>query len=135
MTALSSQLGYPVPLGTLAGRLTRVLERTDELVLVASGADGVVIGWVHVAEQRFLEAGPRCELLGLVVDAAHRRQGIGRQLVAAVEQWAGTREVREISVRSNVLRAESHPFYERLGYQRAKTQHVYRKPLPVGGVP
>jgi hypothetical protein len=30
-------------------------------------------------------------------------------------------------VRSNVVRAESHQFYERLGYARVKTQHAYRK--------
>jgi hypothetical protein len=40
--------------------------------------------------------------------------------------------VTEISVRSNVVRLEFHPFYEHLGYRRAKTQHVYRKPLERG---
>jgi hypothetical protein len=28
-----------------------------------------------------------------------------------------------------VTREESHPFYERLGYTRVKTQHAYRKRL------
>jgi GNAT superfamily N-acetyltransferase len=54
---------------------------------------------------------------------------VGRALVAEVEGWASARGLREVSVRSNVARAESHPFYERLGYVRAKTQHVYRKVL------
>jgi hypothetical protein len=40
--------------------------------------------------------------------------------------------VTEISVGSNVVRPESHPFYEHLGYQRAKTQHAYRKRLERG---
>ena len=129
MAVLSSQLGYPVSSTVLAERLAKVLERTDELVVVACSSDGAVIGWGHGAEQRFLEASKRCELLGLVVEVDHRREGIGQQLVAAVERWAGDRGITEISVRSNVLRAESHPFYQRLGYQRTKTQHVYRKPL------
>jgi hypothetical protein len=30
-----------------------------------------------------------------------------------------------------VTRQESHPFYERLGYVKAKTQHAYRKSLPL----
>jgi GNAT superfamily N-acetyltransferase len=113
----------------LAERLVRLLGRPDELVLVACDPDGAVIGWVHGAEQRFLEADLRCELLGLVVDSGRRREGVGQELVGAVERWARSRGLREISVRSNVARAESHPFYERLGYRRAKTQHVYRKPL------
>ena len=129
MAALSSQLGYPVPAGDLAKRLARVLERADELVLVASDGESGVIGWVHGAEQRFLEVAPRCELLGLVVDTGHRRQGVGQQLIQQVERWAQSRGLSEISVRSNIVRAESHPFYEQLGYQRAKTQHVYRKLL------
>ena len=36
-------------------------------------------------------------------------------------------------VRSNVTRPESHPFYERLGYERIKTQHSYRKTLAPRG--
>jgi len=68
-------------------------------------------------------------LLGLVVDARQRRQGVGRRLVAAVEAWAARRGLELVSVRSNVARAESHPFYERLGYARVKTQHAYRKRL------
>ena len=130
MAVLSSQLGYPVSPAVFGERLADVLERQDEIVSVASGPDGSVVGWIHGAEQRFLEAGRRCEVLGLVVDLDHRRRGVGQQLIAAVERWCLGRGLREISVRSNVARAESHPFYERLGFQRTKTQHVYRRPLP-----
>jgi len=135
MAELSSQLGYPVSPGDLEKRLGRVLERSDELVLVASDGVSGVIGWVHGAEQRFLEAGPRCELLGLVVDTGHRRRGVGQQLINGVEQWAQSRGLNEVSVRSNIVRAESHPFYQSLGYQRTKTQHVYRKPLDSSRAP
>jgi len=76
-----------------------------------------------------LESEPACEILGLVVDQNYRCQGVGRSLVAAVEAWAGSRGVTTIKVRSNMVRAESHPFYERLGYARVKSQHVYRKLL------
>jgi GNAT superfamily N-acetyltransferase len=69
----------------------------------------------------------------LVVDAGHREQGIGRQLIAAVEEWAVQRGLEQIAVRSNVLRVESHPFYQRLGYVRIKTQHAYSKRLSTSG--
>jgi len=59
--------------------------------------------------------------------AGYRGRGAGRQLVEAVERWAAARGLDEISVRSNVVRPDAHPFYERLGYIRAKTQHAYRK--------
>ena len=71
----------------------------------------------------------RGEIVGLVVDAAHRGRGVGRRLVAEVEAWAAARGLEVVTVRSNVARTESHPFYERLGYARTKTQHAYRKRL------
>lgn len=100
---------------------------------MAAGPDGTVIGWAHAAEQRFLGSAPCCELLGLVVDREWRRHGVGRALVAAMEEWARARGLTRMSVRSNVARGESHPFYEGIGYARAKTQRVYRKPLPPSG--
>ena len=129
IAALSRGLGYPVAVEMLAQRLGRLLTQSDEIVLVADVVPGQVLGWVHGSEQELLETGRRCEILGLVVDAEHRRTGVGRRLVAALEQWAVSRGLEEMAVRSNVVRSESHPFYERLGYVRAKTQHAYRKQL------
>lgn len=131
LAALSSQLGYPASSEMLATRLTRALGRPDQAVLVACVGDQEVVGWVHGAEQEFLEAEPRCEVLGLVVDRPHRRQGAGRLLTAAIEQWAAARGLTEISVRSNILRTESHAFYQQLGYGLVKTQQIYRKRLAV----
>ena len=113
----------------MRARLARLLARVTDLVLVVESAEGEIVGWVHGAEQELLESERRCEILGLVVDADHRGQGAGRLLVAGVEHWAASRGLELIAVRSNVTRAESHPFYERLGYVRVKTQHAYRKRL------
>ena len=129
IAALSDTLGYPVAGEELAGRLERLLARTDQLVLVAEGGSGDVVGWLHGAEQELLESGRRCEILGLVVDEAHRSRGVGRRLVEQVEAWAAARGLERMAVRSNVARVDSHPFYQRLGYERAKTQHAYRKRL------
>lgn len=100
---------------------------------VATDANAEVVGWIHGAEQLLVESGARCEILGLVVDEAVRRGGIGRRLVQAAEQWAVSRGLSEVSVRSAVARAESHPFYQQLGYERVKSQHVYRKRLAAVG--
>jgi GNAT superfamily N-acetyltransferase len=129
LACLSAELGYPVPADALAERLGHLLEHEGEIVLVAELIPGDVVGWVHGSEQLLLESGRRCELLGLVVDARHRGRGVGRRLVAAVEDWAAERGLDQMAVRSNVARTESHPFYERLGYARVKTQHSYRKSL------
>jgi ribosomal protein S18 acetylase RimI-like enzyme len=126
---LSGVLGYPASATTLAGRLERLLGRPEHILLVAELPGGPVVGWLHASEQDLLETGLRAEIVGLVVDADHRGLGVGRRLVARVEEWAAARGLEHLHVRSNVARLESHPFYERLGYVKVKTQHAYRKVL------
>jgi N-acetylglutamate synthase-like GNAT family acetyltransferase len=132
LAELSGVLGYPVAVEKLAARIARLLARDEDVLLVAERAAHVV-GWIHAAEQELVESGCRCEILGLVVDAEQRRGGPGRCLVAAIEAWAQQRGLEEVSVRSAVARSESHPFYERLGFVRVKTQHVYRKRVSAPG--
>lgn len=129
LAELTAALGYLIDPVELRPRVERTLARTDSILCVAEAHNAGVVGWILGAEQETLEAGPRCEILGLVVAEAGRRQGIGRRLVAAVEAWGRSRGVGRVVVRSNIVRPESHPFYERLGYGRVKTQHVYAKPL------
>ncbi len=132
LAGMSGELGYPVRAEVFEERLLRLINDPDQAVSVARDAHGNAIGWVHAARQLLLEVGPRCEILGLIVASAHRRGGIGARLLADVEAWARYRGLPEVSVRSNVLRESSHPFYEKHGYRRVKTQHAYRKALDGG---
>ncbi|MEZ4424262.1 MAG: GNAT family N-acetyltransferase [Gemmatimonadota bacterium] len=127
LAALSGQLGYPADPAEMHARLSRILARSTDAVLVAELAGGAVAGWLHVVEEEPLETGPHALILGLVVDAQVRRLAVGRTLVSAAESWTGARGLTTLLVRSNAARVESHPFYEGLGYTRIKTQHCYRK--------
>lgn len=127
LAELSTQLGYPASADDIAGRLAWLLPRAEHFLRVAESPAGETIGWIHAEERQILESATWCEIMGLVVDAAERGHGTGRALVAEVEAWARERGLRTVKVRSNVTRAESHPFYLRLGYARSKTQHVYLK--------
>jgi len=129
LAELSAALGYPVEPAVMARRLARLFARPEHLVLVAEAADNLIVGLVHAGEEDILVVGRFCEILGLVVAADHRGKGIGRRLVEEVEHWARERGLDRVSVRSNITRPESHPFYERAGYVREKTQHAYRKQL------
>ena len=119
---LSGQLGYPVEAQVMCERLERLLQLEEQAVFVAETTD--VVGWIHGAECELLEVGRHAEIWGLVVAEGRRGKGIGRQLIEAVEEWTRSRDLDEISVKSNVIRPESHPFYERLGFTRYKTQHA-----------
>jgi GNAT superfamily N-acetyltransferase len=125
---LSGILGYPVDRETMQRRLERLDGRDEHVVFVAE-IRGEIVGWIHGVEHEFLVAGRIGEICGLVVAEGQRTSGVGRRLVEAIEQWARGRGLDQVSVRSNVARGESHPFYEKVGYTRLKTQHVYRKSL------
>jgi GNAT superfamily N-acetyltransferase len=128
LARLSGELGYPVTAEEMARRLAVLLPNERHLVAVAAGG-GALRGWTHVEHRFSLEGGDRVELMGLVVDSKSRRGGLGRELVALAEAWASARGLASLTVRSNAARAESHPFYEKLGYARSKTQHVYGKTI------
>ena len=125
---LSGILGYPVAGETMLGRLEKLEGNHQHIVFVAE-VNGQIVGWIHGAERELLVADRIGEICGLVVAEGQRARGVGRRLVEAVEQWSRGRGLEQVSVRSNVARPESHPFYEKVGYTRLKTQHAYRKSL------
>jgi GNAT superfamily N-acetyltransferase len=126
---LSAQLGYPADVAVFADRLARLLPLPTHAVLVCEGDDGRLSGFIGLEQRLMIESGDKVEVVGLVVDADARRTGAGRRLIAAAEDWARTRGLRELFLRSNVVRPEAHAFYPALGFERCKTQHVYRKAL------
>ena len=126
---LSHELGYPMSVEATRTALERLATLPMHHVVVAAAPDGRLLGWAGVERRLCLESGEFVELTGLVVAAGSRRSGVGRALVASAEAWALDSGFSSIRVRSNVARAESHPFYERLGFARTKTQHVYGKTL------
>ena len=124
----------------LASALQEVQESfaARRISLVALDGQGRAIGWIGGIEQY---DGHVWELHPLVVDAAHRRQGVGRALVTALEErlrergaltvWLGTDdEIGQTSLSSVNLYPDvwthiaairnlcCHPyeFYQRLGF-------------------
>ena len=128
LSRLTSQLGYPASSEAMRGRLEHILSSPTDQLLVAVGSQGL-LGWIHGFRIQLLESEYRVEIGGLIVDESCRRQGVGRQLVQALETWAGEQGVAELGVRCRVEREESHRFYESLGMTATKTQRVFRRRL------
>jgi predicted N-acetyltransferase YhbS len=125
---LTTELGYPAEIAAISRRLARIAGQTDQLMIVAVTQEKIV-GWLQAHASMVLESGFRVEITGLVVDSTHRGRGVGRSLVRQAEQWAAGLGAEAVVVRSNLQRAESQRFYPALGYERTKTQAVYRKRL------
>ena len=129
LAELSGQLGYAATPEQVHRRLQLIKRGAEHEVWVAEAAAGEVLGWIEVLLERTLISDREAEITGLVVDASCRGQGIGRRLMEEAEQWARDKGCRSVRLRSNVVRAEAHAFYERLGYSVFKTQKNYRKML------
>jgi GNAT superfamily N-acetyltransferase len=100
-------------------------------VFVACTA-GKVVGWVHVFLALRVESDQFAELGGFVVSRKYRRSGIGRQLLAAAEEWVVSRGVAKLRVRSRSDRNDARVFYEKLGFSTTKVQNVFDKPMKSG---
>jgi ribosomal protein S18 acetylase RimI-like enzyme len=106
-------------------------------------ADGAAVtGAIRDATGRVVAAvtghtwGGACQVNSLWVDEAHRRQGLGRALLGAVEAEARRRGCAQVILLTHDFQAPA--FYEGLGYARraeipgyprGHAQYVYVKPL------
>ncbi len=129
IAALATQLGYPSTSEQVSERLAFLLHDPEHAVYVAESLDGNVVGWVHAGVRCLVESDPEAEIGGLVVDENHRRSGAGRLLMARAEEWARSKGLKSVYLRSNVIRNEAHNFYEKLGCRVVKTQRAYRKTI------
>lgn len=129
IAGLSGQLGYPTTAEVTARRLAILLADPEHAVFVAEWPGTVAVGWVHVCLRPLLILDAVAEVEGLVVDADHRSQGVGHQLLAAAECWAHEHGCAATYLRSNARREAAHRFYQREGYQIIKTQFGFWKTL------
>jgi GNAT superfamily N-acetyltransferase len=58
--------------------------------------------------------------------------GIGKALLLAAEQWAQSRGLTLLMIRSNTRRTAAHAFYQAAGYELIKTSHTFQKDLDSG---
>ncbi len=130
LATLAGELGYPATTAEMKRRLELLRNNGHHEIFVAEC--GTLLGWIHVSLVETLETESFAEIRGLIVTEAQRGSGIGAKLVAKAEHWAGTKECNRIRVRTNIVRAEAHSFYKKLGYISKKTQDVFDKVLPSG---
>lgn len=116
LASLLTQLGYQPSPTSIPARLD-ALRKEGGIALVAITEQGRVVGAASAAKHATLHADhPTGYITALVTDDTVRRQGIGRQLVAALEQWARDHGRHRLSVTSAEHRADAHAFYPSCGF-------------------
>ena len=88
-----------------------------------------IVGWIHGFYSLRIESDFFVEIGGLVVDENFRKNGIGKKLVDKVMEWSKLKNCEKVRVRCNVIRKESHKFYENIGFEINKEQKIFSKPV------
>lgn len=120
------RLRVPVPYDDVAVRemLVKILHNEDAALFVAY-EHGRLVGLAEVHLQRDNPHPAVIDyayghLQSLIVTAPMRRQGLGRRLVAAAEQWSSEHGATEMRLTIWEFAGGPLPFYEALGYRTMK---------------
>ncbi|MDQ3875974.1 MAG: GNAT family N-acetyltransferase [Actinomycetota bacterium] len=117
VAGLLGQLGYAAPVDAVARRIERHRASSADSLLVALHR-GRVVGLAALHVSIALEYdGDAAKLSAIVVDAGHRRRGVGESLVAAVEAEARARGCVLLFLTTAERRKDAHAFYRRLGFE------------------
>jgi GNAT superfamily N-acetyltransferase len=88
------------------------------LVAVAEGEDGAILGCIQLSFLRSLShrGARRCEIEDVRVASGHRRQGVGRSLIAWAVEEARRRECRMVQLFMHREREPARRFYAAMGF-------------------
>jgi GNAT superfamily N-acetyltransferase len=114
---LLGELGYPAEAAPVQRRLERIMHDPSSRLFVAEVNGEIAgLGGLHMLPLvEHDELG--CMLTAMVVGARHRRQGVGTELLRAVEREARVRGCSRLVLGSADRRLDAHAFYETLGFE------------------
>ena len=124
VAALSFQLGYEISEAETTHNIELAEESGQDIVYVAT-LNNNVVGWIHIFYSLKIESRSFCEIGGLIVDENVRGKGIGGMLIMKAVEWSKNRSSETLRVRTNVIRLETHKFYEKMGFVLKKQQSVF----------
>ncbi len=121
-------MGYDYPLKKTEEQLNKLLSDGRNGIFVAE-LEGRTVGYVHLCDYDLLYNGHMKNIMGIAVDPACRRMGIGSMLLAAGEKWARETGADAVRLVSGESRTGAHAFYRSLGYEGNKMQLNLKKKL------
>ena len=122
-------MGYDYPVERTREKLRACLGTPSHKILMAE-SEGVVVGYVHLEDYDTLYADSLKNILGIAVAESCRRQGVGKALLQAGEEWAASTGAAGVRLVSGESRKGAHAFYQTLGYTGNKLQRNFKKRLP-----
>ena len=122
------EMGYRVPIDMTKQKLNQIIKSERDKVFVAT-VSGTVVGYVHANDYDVIYAPHMKNIMGIAVSSEYKRQGIGKALLFAVEQWAKESGAFAVRLVSGSRRTGAHDFYRHCGYKPEKEQINFKKSL------
>ena len=129
VVGLIKQLGYNVTPDELKMRLEEITSHNKGTVFIAENDKQKIIGSVQALIDTRFAGGMFGEIVSLVVDESERGRGIGKKLIDESADWLKKKGLKRLRVRCNVIRDETHKFYNHLGFVEKKSQKIFEKTL------
>lgn len=125
------ELGYDVNLDIVKKQIRKLTNDNKHNIIIGFENEQTrkIIGFVHAELYESLYMDTGLNILGLAVNSNFQRQGIGKKLMSAIEDYALKNNISYIRLNSNVRRIDAHKFYESIGYVCDKTQKRLIKKL------
>jgi ribosomal protein S18 acetylase RimI-like enzyme len=118
LAELMTQLGYRTTTREMSERLRAILCDSNFATFVAV-TDDEICGMIGLSVSRSYEHNDRTgRIVALVVAEGMRKRGIGRDLIAAAENYFRGQQIMRVVLNTRFTREEAHRFYEALGYVR-----------------
>ena len=123
----SEEMGYECDPALVKSKIEK-LDSKREDVFVAE-EESQLLGFIHVERYEVLYFESMANILGLAVNKDFQKQGLGKALLLAAENWAQENGIHLMRLNSGINRTYAHGFYEHLGYVSEKEQKRFVKNL------
>ena len=133
----SEEMGYECDADLVKSKIEK-LDSKREAVFVAEMTEEAelskvsrlqLVGFIHVERYEVLYFESMANILGLAVKKDFQKQGLGKALLLAAENWAQENRIHLMRLNSGINRTDAHGFYEHLGYVSEKEQKRFLKRL------
>lgn len=123
----NEEMGYECAPALVKSKIEK-LDSKREAVFVAE-EESQLLGFIHVERYEVLYFESMANILGLAVKKDFQKQGLGKALLLAAENWAQENGIYLMRLNSGINRTDAHGFYEHLGYVSEKEQKRFVKKL------
>ena len=120
------EMGYPASIADTEKRLKKLLADSGHKIFVAE-VNGCAVGYLHLCDYDLLYYDALKNIMGIAVAKDCRKQGIGRALLLAGEEWAKQTGAVGVRLVSGSNRVQAHAFYQKCGYIGDKLQRNMKK--------